>query len=585
MSRWKIACLALAFALPAAPAVVAQPAVLPENAQTALNKGLAAANAQQWETAIQNFQDARKIAPNAPEIDYDLGLAESKIPGRELRAVAWLAAYLAAAPNAPNAAAVKNLIAELQIKTQGNIDRLIRAVDTADGLLPDTPITHNGGITGKMTNKPDQDRIMSLFEVANLWASSGKSAEAVEVAHRIGKAGYNETYSLSQIVGAQAGAGYIADAIKTAASFNDVVWSEGAKLAIAEAQAKAGDLASARATLTTAQQTASGQKSVYIKNSQALDITRAQANVGDISGSQKTAQMIPSPFSRSWAQVAIAEAQAKAGDVTGARASLASAQKAAELWGSAPAAQKKALCNCALSEPQDQSSLASLEYRIGKLLGESGEGAGARSALRVAQKYTRLMPAAQKSYQASQIVEAQANVGDFAGAQETAKLIAEAMWKGNAAMSLAEAQAKAGDFAGAQKTAELSGDSSIVSRTKYIVTQEQAKRSAATQAAASDPAASPKSAPPIPANPAIAVSDWIVELDALNSPLFTDLPGSVRAPQQTYKTIYPGSSIDPSETDTKRTFKALAAIAQNIIAARNTIEQMLKRQFPQTAHP
>jgi hypothetical protein len=57
----------------------------------------------------------------------------------------------------------------------------------------------------------------------------------------------------------------------------------------------------------------------------------------------------------------------------------------------------------------------------------------------------------------------------------------------------------------------------------------------------------------------------------------------VKAPQQTYKTIYPGSSIDPSETDTKRTFKALVAIAQNIISAKNTVDQMLKRQFAQAA--
>src|SRR5471030_1849083 len=71
-------------------------AELPPEAQEAVKKGIIAAKEQEWEIAIQSFQEARKTAPNAPELFYNLGLAESKIPGRELRAIAWFGAYLTA---------------------------------------------------------------------------------------------------------------------------------------------------------------------------------------------------------------------------------------------------------------------------------------------------------------------------------------------------------------------------------------------------------------------------------------------------------------------------------------------------------
>ncbi len=61
-------------------------AELAPDAQQAISKGIIAARQQDYLLAIRYFQDARKIAPDAPEIYYDLGLAESKIPGCELGA-------------------------------------------------------------------------------------------------------------------------------------------------------------------------------------------------------------------------------------------------------------------------------------------------------------------------------------------------------------------------------------------------------------------------------------------------------------------------------------------------------------------
>src|ERR1700680_2759880 len=126
-----LACLlCFSFAIPyGALAQTTAPATLAPEAQAAVDKGVWAAKQQDFLLAIRCFQDARKVAPQAPEVFYDLGLAESKIPGRELRAIAWFGAYLATTPNAPNAVAVKEQIDILDVKSQSNIDRLLKTVE------------------------------------------------------------------------------------------------------------------------------------------------------------------------------------------------------------------------------------------------------------------------------------------------------------------------------------------------------------------------------------------------------------------------------------------------------------------------
>src|ERR1700694_2138823 len=74
----------------------------PPAAQEALNKGIIAAKLPDYLLAIHYFEEARKIATKAPVIYLNMGLAESRIPGRELRAIAWFGAYLAANHDAPN---------------------------------------------------------------------------------------------------------------------------------------------------------------------------------------------------------------------------------------------------------------------------------------------------------------------------------------------------------------------------------------------------------------------------------------------------------------------------------------------------
>ena len=62
---------------------------LSKEAKEAIRKGLMAAGQKEWQLAIRYFNEAREKAPLAPEPLFNLGLAESKIPGREIRSIAW----------------------------------------------------------------------------------------------------------------------------------------------------------------------------------------------------------------------------------------------------------------------------------------------------------------------------------------------------------------------------------------------------------------------------------------------------------------------------------------------------------------
>src|SRR5437762_3013219 len=163
-----------------------------------------AAKQQEWEIAIRSFQEARKTAPDAPEVFYNLGLAESKMPGRELRAIAWFGAYLSATRNAPNAAAVKDKIAELQIKNEGNTSRLINQVQEIALQLK--------------VKKLDFGHL--LEDVAGLWTKAGNFTAALSAANLIGSDLVVQTDSKhrakEKVAIAQAAAGDITSALKTA---------------------------------------------------------------------------------------------------------------------------------------------------------------------------------------------------------------------------------------------------------------------------------------------------------------------------------------------------------------------------------
>jgi hypothetical protein len=106
----------------------------------------------------------------------NLGLAESRIPGRELRAMAWFGAYLAASPNAPNAAAVRQQIAALDVRNQSNLSRLIKAIE-------DPPIQTT--TPNELMYTVEQINLSNLRRIVTIWAKAGDFKAALRTAELI----------------------------------------------------------------------------------------------------------------------------------------------------------------------------------------------------------------------------------------------------------------------------------------------------------------------------------------------------------------------------------------------------------------
>jgi len=226
--------------------VAASRAELAPDAQQAINKGIIAAKQQDYLLAIRYFQEARKIAPDAPEIFYDLGLAESKIPGRELRAIAWFGAYLAANPSAPNAAAVKGEIDTLDVRGQSNVSRLIKSVQDAASQARD-------------------NQEFYLGQVAGLWAEAGDLATAAKITDHI-QDPFRKSYARASIAEGQMGAGDFAGALKTAELVQEPKAKSEALEAIAGAQKTAHDVSGAIATLALARKAADQIKDAQLRH-------------------------------------------------------------------------------------------------------------------------------------------------------------------------------------------------------------------------------------------------------------------------------------------------------------------------------
>jgi len=353
------------------------PAPLPPAAQEALDKGIIAAKVPDYPLAIRYFEDARKLAPEAPVIYLNLGIAESKMAGRELRAIAWFGAYLAASPDAPNAAAVKEQIAVLDVRNQSNISRLIKSVQEAAGQIP-----------GNM--------VSNLADVAALWAKAGDIVAAMKVADLCGE---EKDRAFREIAPVQVASGDIAGAQKTADIIQSTTYKGRVQLIIAKAQVEARDVAGAKATLQSALATA--DRSPDYSYDVMGDIAEAQAAIGDIAGAQKTADHIRRPFFKRIAQSAIAKAQVRASDIAGAQKTLTSAQMTAALVETGhyqnialfEIAQAQAAIGDIASAQKSAGPIKSAyykesaEYKIAEAQIKSGDIAGALKSMALVEKF------------------------------------------------------------------------------------------------------------------------------------------------------------------------------------------------------
>lgn len=269
-------------------------AQLPPGAQAALDKGIIAAKLPDYPLAIKYFNDARKLAPDAPIIYFNLGLAESKIPGRELRGIAWFEAYLAAYPSTPNAAAVNEQVTVLTVKNQSNIVKLIRSLEDAAKQL-------NG-----------YQKIDALQRVAVLWVKANDISAALSTADLCEDNEEGKSYAYYLVSDTQAKSGDIAGAQKTA----DMIFQQSPNMsrvrtyityahsAIAEAQARAGNLSGAQRTFDFALRTAELIPALERHNALGA-VVKSQAAIGDIAAAQKTLNLMADGPYKSIAQLSI----------------------------------------------------------------------------------------------------------------------------------------------------------------------------------------------------------------------------------------------------------------------------------------
>jgi len=387
-------------------------AELPPEAQAEVAQGILAAKKQEWLAAIQSFQAARNSAPNAPEIYYYLGLAESKLPGRELRAICWFAAYLTAQPKTPKAAAVQDEIAALYATNQGNVSRLIQSLQDMTGQI-------------HLMQVPRTDIVW-------LYVKSGDFAAA----------------------------------LKSANLLQDSYWRCNELETIAGFQIKAGDFAGAKKTVAAALQVAGQIQDQGQKNLQLSGLAEVQTNAGDLAGALGTADQNQDPTYRVSNLSLIAKAQAQAGDIVGANQTLGTVLTAVEEIRS-EADRSLALGNCVaalnliaaaqLKTDEVAAAQATLATAKGKagLIPDAADKGKLMALIETAHAKVEKIVLAQEGANQLATVLTHCRAGDFAAALQTTAPIRDEGAKFTGHLFVAGAQTLAGDLAGAHTTADL----------------------------------------------------------------------------------------------------------------------------------
>ncbi len=368
--------LAAALLLSAACAAHAE---LPPAAQTAVDNGIAAAKTQDYLLAVRYFEEARKVAPLAPEIYYDLGLAESKIPGRELRAIAWFESYLAADKSATNAAAVTGQVNALDARSRDNIAKLLNSARQA--------ATSN--------SRDESFTPYFLSEVARVAAEAGNVSFALQTVDLLSSA-KDKAKTLKNIACAQADGGDFTGAVTNASAIQDPYWQASTLNHIGGLQVKASNFSGALETVQMMQTPEN-------KNSLRRTIAEAQADAGKTADALLTIEAIQEPLAKGSALRDIANAQVKRRNVAGAKQTLALALKATPLV-------------------TDVSDRAALRNQIAELQVTAGDIAGAKQTLVLALSDVHLVSNSDLKASAevmSAIAVVQVKAGDIAGAQDS----------------------------------------------------------------------------------------------------------------------------------------------------------------------
>ena len=438
-------------------------AEVPAAAQEPFNEGLAAAKAGDYQSAFNRLQEARKTAPLAPEILFNLGWVESKMSGRELRSICWFSAYLAAATNPVNAGAVKKKIQELKILGKTNAFSVIHAVQDAAQEVPPSP----NDLQGTSEHR--------LRDVAVLWADAGDIAAARRIhdlIHDVNSKGQAELYiAIAQWdSGDKSGAGKtMADARKLADQFHDDDKKNHCLAHIADVCVGLDDIADA-------QKSAEQVQDANLKDEAEYKIASQQAIDGNVAAARKTTTLIKGLVRKGQAQADIALIQAKNWDI---RAAIETANSIEDLgtrggafWGVAfaqryiqediPGAQASiaqvAKCQESIEFKQKDNVKADDQLFVALLQLRYGDMAGCQRTLVRAQNATKgTLGLATRAVSELVTAESQIKAGELAaaritllGARNAADLAEDRDWKTALEFQIAKDQVRAKDLSGAK---------------------------------------------------------------------------------------------------------------------------------------
>lgn len=594
-------CFGMIFILIANTAAFCQ-TTLPPTAQEAINKGIIAAKIPDYLTAISYFEEARKLAPQSPEVFYNLGLAESKIPGRELRAICWFGAYLNVNPAATNAEAIRELLNQLEVKNKIAVSKFLLAVQ------------------GAAENVSKTDEGKGLEDVTQLWIDFGDVAMAQKACNLISKKDIiSKSWALEHIADALLEAGDIDGALKKIENMPLAQFKYRKLVIISEAQINTGNSVAAKKTLIEAVESAKrivyekefGLSSLESAQKKAFSIIAGmQAKNRDIVSAQNTVDLIKTADYKSIANYEyIASAQIENGDFASAQKSLTKAIEYADLI-QEPFWKAKAFSDISLAQAKSMDTLGSFHTSTKALASadlvqktedrsltysyisiarsRSGDIIGAKKFIKKALETADLIPekeSSSKSMVLQYIAEAQAMSGDLVTTFKTVDLIG-VHFKNTAYYRIASAQLENEDITGALKTANLMQDDNYKPLTYWSIATDQAKNGDITGAqktfsliitkdvyykiqAAVDIVQAQKKAG---AN-SIKAFYWINKLDdkdetnvcPLNTEPFLDMNSYLK-------------SLMNSE-DAEDLFKGLKIAAENIVRSGNIVFQLLKIQM------
>lgn len=456
---------------------------LPPEAKKAMTRGMAAAKQADWNLAIKYFKEAQKRLPSDPRVLFNLALANDKSENREMIAIPWYQAYLAAAPDASNREAVKKRIIELDVSLESRIRKLLVWGHSVVDQLTDGRASMYGKIALAQYEIGDLSGAMGTLRKMPIdsWASEETyQALAVSQIQKGNLEGAEKTIKLikgntygfkvsafislaeAQFQQGNREAAYRSlslahDSEEKMSRVRNIIYRNSSYMDLAKCHAKMGDKKSAKESFKKAKGTIDLTKwpSDYLDNnmmhaSSYEDHASKQAEVGYIDDARKTfkkaiktARLIKKDDTRSRIYAEIAIAQAKAGDKKAASKTLLLAKK--DYW--IQLAKKEFSWDRSEDEkaaPLILKEIAVAEARI----------------FDIALANKTIDNISYRTYKGEAylgIVRIQLEQGDIEGAKATAGLISDdnRVKKSEAYLDIVRAQLDQGDIAGARKTARL----------------------------------------------------------------------------------------------------------------------------------